>query len=50
MVHVGDASKAHPLHRYDSESIHGVNVASWLVGYWRMRRGVSDEDGPQEDG
>lgn len=37
MVHVGDASKAHPLHRYDSESIHGVNIASWLVGYWRMR-------------
>lgn len=40
MVHVGDPSKAHPLHAYDSETIHGVNIASWLVGYWRMRRGV----------
>ncbi len=37
MVHVGDASKAHPLHRYNAETIHGVNIASWLVGYWRMR-------------
>lgn len=39
MVHVGEPSKAHPLHRYDAETIHGVNIASWLVGYWRMRRG-----------
>ena len=39
MVHVGDRSKAHPLHQYDADTIHAVNIASWLVAYWRMAKG-----------